>query len=310
MRCPRLSELPPPPTGKTGWPWTLESPQLGDKNAQGINWPRISVVTPSYNQASFIEETIRSTLLQGYPNLEYIIMDGGSTDGSVEIISKYAQWLTHWESGLDGGQTKAINNGFLLCSGAIRAWINSDDGFLPSTLRHVAKAFSLKDCDIAIGNSVYKKPGYASYVRTKPVRAIYLNRGGHIPQHSTLWRSSIHEALDESLLCAMDTELWLRLYPKARRVVQLPYALAYVNMHPDQKTYANAWDFARPIDRAYIAKKHGKSWFENPVAIRFINIALKVDAKIKNMSTHETDSATLKKALASNLLSIYDWEYY
>ena len=93
MHCPTLNELPPSPPDKTGWPWTEESQQLTDVVSNDNPWPKISIVTPSYNQGQFIEETIRSILLQGYPSLEYIIIDGGSTNNSVEIIKKYERLL-------------------------------------------------------------------------------------------------------------------------------------------------------------------------------------------------------------------------
>ena len=127
MQCPTLSELPPPPSGKTGWPWTEESRRLPNQMPSGCPWPRISVVTPSFNQGKFIEETIRSVLLQGYPNLEYLMIDGGSTDNSVEIIKKYSPWLTYWVSEPDDGQSDAINRGLKMSSGDFATWINSDD---------------------------------------------------------------------------------------------------------------------------------------------------------------------------------------
>jgi glycosyltransferase involved in cell wall biosynthesis len=127
MRCPTLSNLPQPPPGKIGWPWTEECPQLPDLRPDGTPWPRISIVTPSYNQGQYIEETIRSILLQGYPDLEYIIMDGGSKDATTVILNKYSKFLKYWESSSDEGQADAINKGISHATGEVFNFINSDD---------------------------------------------------------------------------------------------------------------------------------------------------------------------------------------
>src|SRR5215831_2991084 len=124
MRSPTLAELPPSPPTKTGWPWTVETPLLPSLRADGTSWPRVSVVTPSYNQGQFIEETIRSVLLQGYPDLEFIIIDGGSSDQTLDIIRKYARWLAYWISEKDRGQSDAINKGFSKSTGRILNWLN------------------------------------------------------------------------------------------------------------------------------------------------------------------------------------------
>ena len=109
---------------KKGWPFDIES--LPDQNQSDISWPKISIVTPSFNQGQYIEQTIRSVLLQNYPNLEYIIFDGGSTDETVSIIKKYEPWLTYWVSEPDRGQSHAINKGLKKCTGNYFNWINSD----------------------------------------------------------------------------------------------------------------------------------------------------------------------------------------
>jgi len=146
MRCPTLSELPPPPPGKTGWPWTEESPQLPDTMPDGRPWPKISIVTPNYNYGQFIEETIRSVLLQGYPNLEYIIIDGGSTDNSVEIIKKYEPWPVYWVSEPDCGMYDAINKGLRLATGDLIGICNADDLYEKEALRESGCAYMSGGC--------------------------------------------------------------------------------------------------------------------------------------------------------------------
>jgi glycosyltransferase involved in cell wall biosynthesis len=123
--------------GRSGWPWTSESPPLDEQGA----WPKMTIVTPSYMQGEFLEQTIRSVLLQNYPNLEYFILDGGSTDGSRAIIEKYAPWLAGWRCEKDTGQAAAVNEGWARGTGEVCAWINSDDWYHPGALAAVAPLF-------------------------------------------------------------------------------------------------------------------------------------------------------------------------
>src|SRR6266567_5698553 len=134
MRCPTIAELPPPPIDRVGWPWTEAKDWLPELQPNGQAWPKVTIVTPSYNQGHFLEETIRSVLLQGYPDLEYIVIDGGSTDRSVEIIKKYEKHLTYWTSQKDAGPADAIRKGFEGAKGSILAYLNSDDLYRPGAI--------------------------------------------------------------------------------------------------------------------------------------------------------------------------------
>jgi glycosyltransferase involved in cell wall biosynthesis len=249
MRCPTLSELPPPPSGKTGWPWTESSPQVPDKMPDGSEWPKISIVTPNYNYGQFIEETIRSVLLQGYPNLEYIVIDGNSTDNSVEIIKKYEPWLTYWVSEKDKGQTNAINKGLCRCNGELFNWINSDDQLLPNALSNIAIKYQENPTtDVIIGGSkLYNLNSGETVVfdcPQSPNRPLDLLKGMmkfQMSQPATFLRLSLIKDLDgvrEDLHNAFDWCFYVKALTKFRNleILTTKSLIANIFIHPNAKT--------------------------------------------------------------------------
>jgi glycosyltransferase involved in cell wall biosynthesis len=244
-----ISNFPSPPLNKTGWPWTESSDPLPERMPDGTPWPKISIVTPSYNQAQYLEETIRSVLLQNYPNLEYIIIDGGSTDGSVEIIKKYEPWLAYWESQKDQGQSHAINKGIQQATGEFFAWINSDDYYLPGIFpERVTMLTNSIDIVLVYGDIHFiDKNGHFSHAwetkQTSPKKMLL--EGNHIPQPSTLMRlikvKSI-QGVDMELKYVMDYALWLKLslYGEFK---YLPGFVANFRIHPDSKETTSSYDF-------------------------------------------------------------------
>lgn len=215
---PVLASLPAPPAGKTGWPWDEEPEPLPEVTPAGRPWPRVSVVTPSYNQGRFVEQTIRSVLLQAYPNLEYIVIDGGSTDESVEVIRRYEPFLAHWESEPDRGQSHAINKGFARATGDILCWLNSDDFYLPGALRAVAEAID-EGAAAVVGHclQVYAdgRPPCRGVGRFEGTgRLLEFWKGYRMHQPSIFWRREVFERvgyLDESLHMTMDFDYWVRV---------------------------------------------------------------------------------------------------
>lgn len=208
----------------------------------GTKLPKVTVVTPSFNQGRFIEETIRSVLLQGYPKLEYIIIDGGSTDNTVEIIKKYEPWITYWESEQDRGQCHAINKGLARATGDIFAWLCSDDVYAPGSLHRVAENLANKKSAMVVGDSIITS-GPDTLEGTLDVRHPSFAEMAYnvktFPQPSTFWTRDLWETagpLREDLYFVMDYDLWLRMAPHAQSLTHLREILSYQRTQPDQKS--------------------------------------------------------------------------
>ncbi|THJ19982.1 MAG: glycosyltransferase [Nitrospira sp. CG24E] len=257
MRCPSLAELPPGEVTHRGWPWEEESEALPSVMADGTPWPCVSIVTPSYNQGQFIEETIRSVLLQGYPNLEYAVIDGGSTDGSLNVIKKYERFLSFWVSERDEGQAQAINKGWKRARGEVLGWINSDDIYLPGA---VTKAVSYLADHQQVG-MVYGE-GYhidvdGRIVERYPTEKFDADRLGdtcYICQPTTFIRRSVMEKVgpvDESLRFCMDYDLWIRISQQSV-IDYLSDYFAHSRLHEESKTIKQAVPRAREaLDMLY-----------------------------------------------------------
>lgn len=220
MRVIGTADLPAPHAELTGWPWTEEGALLPESLPGDHAWPRISIVTPSLNQGEFLERTIRSVLLQRYPQLEYIVIDGGSNDGSVEIIRKYAQHLAYHISEPDRGYVHAINKGLRLATGEIVCWLNSDDFYLPGTLRTVAENLAADTGRAAIVGHIMKtyddgRPSQKVIGRFSSLhRLLKFWRGYHMHQPSIFWRREVFEStgyLKEERELIADFDYWVRI---------------------------------------------------------------------------------------------------
>jgi glycosyltransferase involved in cell wall biosynthesis len=249
-----LNDLPSPPQEKSGWPWTQASQPLPEKMPNGTQWPRISIVTPSYNQGEFIEETIRSVLLQGYPNLEYTIVDGGSTDNSLEIIKKYEKYLSYWVSEPDQGPTDAINKGWQRANGEIIAYLNSDDAYFPGALATIAEAFQQNPQAKAIYGKEFRinKEGLvlAEYGVKEGNRLSLLNLNA-LPQPATFLKKILLDSLggmDLNVKYIFDFELCLRI-SRLNPIVSIPNLLAVTRWHNNTITLNRRSEIGRELVR-------------------------------------------------------------
>lgn len=276
------------------------------------DYPKISVVTPSFNQADFLEECIESILGQNYPNLEYIIMDGGSTDGSVDIIRRYSSYISYWQSQADGGQYQAINDGFLRTTGEIMTWLNSDDKFHPGSFETVSAIFNEhQNVEWIMGRpNGFDQEGHQSWILDYlPLwdRKKYLNKNysnPYIQQEGTFWRRSLWEKagkyISRNFEFAGDLELWARFFRYAQ-LYSVDALLAGYRQHPQQKA-ARFLDLYN--DEAEAVLDAEQTFFEQSTDKRLLSPPLpilcsqKLDQLI--LDKHGINSADTNPSCASN----------
>jgi glycosyltransferase involved in cell wall biosynthesis len=228
-------------------------------------YPHISLVTPSFNQVQFVGHTLQSVLNQEYPNLEYIVIDGASSDGSQQVIAQVEEHLTHWISEADRGQTEAINKGFRLTTGEIMGYLNSDDVLLPGALNTIADYFARRpDIDVIYGHRILIDEQGMAIGRwiLPPHTSLAYTWQDFVPQETMFWRRSIWEQagghLDESFRFAMDWELIARFSSVGAQFYRVPHYLAAFRVHAKQKTSSQmATIGAEEIERVE-EKMHGR----------------------------------------------------
>lgn len=241
MNSPRAPDLPAAPPGGRGWPWEPPADSGSLAADARVDWPKITVVTPSLNQGRYLEATLRSVLLQGYPNLEYIVMDGGSSDNSVEILERYRPHLAYWQSKPDAGQADAIASGLARATGEICGYLNSDDILLPGALRHLARMFLRRpSVGVVYGNRlVIDEQGgvIGRHVWPYLLSRYHWARGQPLAQECCFWRKEVYSrvgGIDRSKFFIMDYDLFYRMW-KATRFRKTRAYLGALRVHGESK---------------------------------------------------------------------------
>jgi len=207
-----------------------------------MNWPKITVVVPSFNQKNYIDATLRSIIDQKYPNLELIVIDGGSKDGSVDVIRSYQNYITYWVSEPDGGQTCALIKGFNRSTGDIQCWLNSDDLFQPNALREVAEYFvSHPKVDMVYGDTLWIDDQSRTIAPRREIpfnRSIWMYTYNYIPGMSSFWRKSIYDkvgGLSAEFDLSMDADLFIRFAEAGGKIKHVRRMWSCMRFYPEQK---------------------------------------------------------------------------
>lgn len=236
-----------------------------------MNYPKISIITPSFNQGLFIERTIQSVINQNYPNIEYIIIDGGSSDDSVEIIKKYADSISYWISEPDTGQSNAINKGINRATGQFVTWLNSDDILLPNTLHSLAATHAkYPNCNWFAGNCVWiDKEDKILKIRKGESWNNFLIRSGilNIYGPTSFFKKDLWESygeINEDFHYKMDTEFWWRLVTNGEKYIRLNFYCWGLRLHENAKMSGHNFTLSQFSDKGH------PSWKKKEIETQFI----------------------------------------
>jgi glycosyltransferase involved in cell wall biosynthesis len=257
-----------------------------------IGLPTVSIVTPSFNQARFLEKTIQSVLSQDYPHIEYILIDGGSTDGSVEIVQKYSAHLACWVSEPDRGQSDAIARGFSMASGDVFAWLNSDDLLMPSAVGIAVREFT-RDPSLGLvyGDRIEidAKGNAIGVVELPSHREAMFRRNFTIPQETAFFRRHAYEAVggvDATLHFAMDVDLWIRL-ARVAPMRHVPMFLGSYRRHASSKSVemeSEAEGARHRAETESVYRKHFGRGLPSPRAMALYRLARKARCAFERAS--------------------------
>lgn len=243
--------------------------------------PRITVVTPSFNQAAYLARTLDSVAMQKGVDVEHLLLDGGSTDGTLEVIRRHGAHLAWWRSGKDQGQTAALREGFERASGEVLCWLNSDDYFWDDrALLRVARAFADNpDAAMVSGDTVLVaedgRPVMMDMVWRPDARQMRYNMA--VPQQSTFWRAEAYHAvggIDTNFRYCMDFDLFQRM-SQGRRMLRIPHALAAFRLQPASKTAT--WGDVFRREMALCQYRTGKGW-KHALAVKAATMEIRLGA--------------------------------